>query len=307
MEILIISGFLGAGKTTFIQNMASALGRQFVILENEFSDIGIDGDLLKKSKAEIAPAALDITEISNGCICCSSNVDFGSTVVTISNTIDPDYLVVEPSGVAFPTNILNSLEKVLYERIGVLDPITIIDGEHYNSAKSNFSEYFNDQIDNAKHIVVSKSENFSESDFLNIKEDLDIDDTTDFPLKHYSKFTTEEWNNLFTKSGKKALKKELEIDSRMENIAFSPFKPLNLDELIYILEELNTGKYGYIYRSKGFFENKGFWYRFDYVDSQYIIGESEEMETGKAVVIGIGLDKKALKKLLSKKRATIKL
>lgn len=296
MEILIVSGFLGAGKTTFIQEMAKQTGRQYVIVENEFSDINIDGPLLSSEKVEgfNDTAALDLTEISEGCICCSSTIDFSSTVVTISNTLDPDYLLVEPSGVAFPSQVINTLKPIMYERIGVLDPITILDGNNYNSAKVSFPDYFYDQVNTAKHLIVSKSENLSEDEFLDIKNELNISDDVNYPLTHYKNWSKKDWTSLFTKEGKNIIKSEINIEDSLDNMGFKPFTLRNPDQLIYLLEELSTGKYGYIYRAKGFCTDEKNWFRFDFVNGDYQIGQCEEMEDSRAVVIGSNLDKKKL-------------
>lgn len=299
MEILIISGFLGAGKTTFIKEMAKATKRQYVIIENEFSEFSIDGPLLSDDK--IDGAALEVRELSEGCICCSGKLDFASTVLTVANTLDPDYLLVEPSGVAFPGRILNNLNKICYERIKILDPITILDGVNYLSSKTLFKDFFEDQILTAKHIVISKSESFSEDDFKHIKENLDLDDSVNFPMKHYKYWTEEEWWNLLKKSDSNKNKsyEEREMEIEAENIGFNPFVCSSPDEIVYILEELQTGKYGNIIRAKGFFNNGDLDYRFDYVSGQYQISGNSKMEDSRAVVIGTDLKHKKLKKLFN--------
>lgn len=279
--------------------MAKKTKRQYVIIENEFSEFSVDGPLL--SNKEIDSAALEVRELSEGCICCSGKLDFASTVLTVANTLDPDYLLVEPSGVAFPGRILNNLNKICYERIGILDPITILDGVNYLSSKALFKDFFDDQIRTAKHIVISKSESFSTEDFEHIRKNLNIDESVNFPMKHYSYWTEEEWWNLLKKSGTEEKKvyaeSEMEIDA--ENIGFKPFNCFSPDEMVYILEELQTGKYGNIIRSKGFFNNEDLYYRFDYVSGQYQVGGNVEMEDSRAIVIGTDLKHKKLKKLFN--------
>ena len=96
MKILIVSGFLGAGKTTFIKALAKHTGKEFAILENEYGAAGIDKDRLE---TELASGTVNIWEMTEGCICCSAKGDFALSVLSIANAVDPEYLVIEPTGV----------------------------------------------------------------------------------------------------------------------------------------------------------------------------------------------------------------
>ena len=93
MKILVVSGFLGAGKTTFIKEMAQKTKQDFVVMENEYGEVGIDKTILDEEKD------INIWELTEGCICCSMKSDFASSILTIANTLDPEYLIVEPTGV----------------------------------------------------------------------------------------------------------------------------------------------------------------------------------------------------------------
>ena len=94
MKILVVSGFLGAGKTTFIKSLAEHTGKEFAILENEYGDVGIDGNLLKEQQKV---GEVNIWELTEGCICCLMKGDFAASVLTIANTVGPEYLVIEPT------------------------------------------------------------------------------------------------------------------------------------------------------------------------------------------------------------------
>ena len=95
MKILVISGFLGAGKTTFIKALAEKTDKRFVVMENEYGEGGIDGGFLASGTGQ---AEMKVWELTEGCICCTMKADFASSILTISNTLDPEYLVVEPTG-----------------------------------------------------------------------------------------------------------------------------------------------------------------------------------------------------------------
>lgn len=301
-----------------------------MIVENEFSEFNIDGPLLQNrpapGEAENGPV-LDVRELSEGCICCSGKLDFSSTILTIANTLDPDYLLVEPSGVAFPGRILKNLQPILYDRIRLLDPITILDGIHYRYERQQFPAYFNDQIYTARHLILSKSENFSPEEFSAVAKDLNLREDVNFPVTHYSKWSKQDWLGLLTKNGSPedlSGTEGAEADESLENMGFRPFVYLSPDQLIYLLEELQSGRYGHIVRAKGYccskaadalrgagiqpdekeigtVERKGiFWYRFDYVNGQYQIGGCEPMDDTRAVVIGKELKRLLIKKLFRK-------
>ncbi|HHX38256.1 MAG TPA: GTP-binding protein, partial [Clostridiaceae bacterium] len=201
MNILVISGFLGAGKTSFIKAMAKACERQFVVVENEFGEMNLDGPMLAQEEIatmskEEALNKMEVWELTEGCICCSMNMDFSQSVLTIANALDPDYLLVEPSGVARPSRIIDHLRRIQYDRIRLLKPVTIIDAENYISNRRDFKDHFLDQINSAGTIVLSKSEQLDREDMLRIKEDLTVPEKCQFPLCHYSSWPKEKWYGL---------------------------------------------------------------------------------------------------------------
>ena len=98
-------------KTTFIKEMAAKTGRDFVIMENEYGEAGIDSALLKQEKN------INVWELTEGCVCCTMKADFASSVLTIANTLDPEYLIVEPTGVGMLSSIIQNIRQISYERI----------------------------------------------------------------------------------------------------------------------------------------------------------------------------------------------
>ena len=123
MKVLVISGFLGAGKTTFIQELLRRVHRDFAIMENEVGALGVDGELLQNTdKAE----PVKIVELTEGCICCTRQADFASSVLTIANTVDPEVLIVEPTGVGELSKIIANIKKIEYENIELLAPLNIL-------------------------------------------------------------------------------------------------------------------------------------------------------------------------------------
>ena len=113
MKILIISGFLGAGKTTFIKEMSRKIQRDFVVMENEYGETNMDSAFLKGQEI------LNIWELTEGCICCSTKSDFASSILTIATTLDPEYLIVEPTGVGVLSNVIRNIQPVSYTHLDV--------------------------------------------------------------------------------------------------------------------------------------------------------------------------------------------
>ena len=153
MKILIVSGFLGAGKTTFIKALAKHTGKDFAILENEYGTAGIDADRLR---AEEGQSPVNIWEMTEGCICCTMKADFASSILTIANTLDPEYLIVEPTGVGMLSNVIQNIRQIEYERITLLRPVTILDANCFDRYMHDYEEIFQDQLKSAGTIIISK-------------------------------------------------------------------------------------------------------------------------------------------------------
>lgn len=174
VKVDIISGFLGAGKTTLIKNLfkSSMKNEKVVLIENEFGEIGVDGTFLKESGVEIK-------EINSGCICCSLVGDFSSSMKEVVDKFNPDRIIIEPSGVGRLSDIIKAVEKV-DEDLKINIVATVVDGGKCKMYHKNFGEFYNDQIAQAKTVIVSKTENLSETkinDALAIIRELNPDVT----------------------------------------------------------------------------------------------------------------------------------
>ena len=150
MKIDIYSGFLGAGKTTLIKKMISDAykGEKLMLIENEFGQIGIDGGFLKES-------GINITEMNSGCICCSLVGDFSSALEDAIKTYNPDRIIIEPSGVGKLSDVVKATEKVLCDEVALNGLTTVADVNKCKIYMKNFGEFFNNQIAEAKCIVLS--------------------------------------------------------------------------------------------------------------------------------------------------------
>ena len=153
-KIDIISGFLGAGKTTFIKKLLqeAIAGEQVVLIENEFGEIGIDGGFLKD-------AGIEIREMNSGCICCSLVGDFGKSLEEVLTKYHPDRVIIEPSGVGKLSDVMKAVVDVAAELDVVLNSaVTIVDAQKCKMYRKNFGEFFNNQIENAGTVVLSRTD-----------------------------------------------------------------------------------------------------------------------------------------------------
>ena len=153
-KVDIISGFLGAGKTTFIKKLLSDVwaGEKLVLIENEFGEIGIDGGFLKD-------AGIEITEMNSGCICCTLVGDFSKALVKVLDEYHPDRVIIEPSGVGKLSDVARAIEAVEKDAdIEIDGRITVVDGKKAKMYMKNFGEFFKDQVEHASTIVVSRTQ-----------------------------------------------------------------------------------------------------------------------------------------------------
>ena len=154
-KIDIISGFLGAGKTTFIKKMIEEVfqGEKIVLIENEFGEVGIDGGFLKD-------AGIEISEMNSGCICCSLVGDFGKNLKDVIEKFHPDRILIEPSGVGKLSDVMKSVIDVEKEQDVKLNAlVTVVNATKATKQMKAFGEFFNNQIEHATTIVLSRSQN----------------------------------------------------------------------------------------------------------------------------------------------------
>ena len=157
-KIDIISGFLGAGKTTLIKKLiAEALqGQQVVLIENEFGEIGIDGGFLKD-------AGINITEMNSGCICCSLVGDFDEALRQVVEQFHPDRIIIEPSGVGKLSDVALAVKNVAEDTgLEINSMVTVADAGKCKMYMKNFGEFYNNQVESANTIVLSRTQNISQ-------------------------------------------------------------------------------------------------------------------------------------------------
>ena len=160
-KIDIFSGFLGAGKTTLIKKLIAEAyqGEKLVLIENEFGEIGIDGGFLKDS-------GINITEMNSGCICCSLVGDFGTALGEVLEKYAPDRIIIEPSGVGKLSDVIKAVlgvkDKLPENEVALNSFVTVADATKCKMYMKNFGEFYNNQIESAKTIVLSRTGNITE-------------------------------------------------------------------------------------------------------------------------------------------------
>lgn len=323
-KVDIISGFLGAGKTTFIKLLIENVfaGEKLVLIENEFGEIGIDGGFLKD-------AGIEITEMNSGCICCTLVGDFSKALRKVIEEYHPDRVLIEPSGVGKLSDVSKAIEHVKKEAdIEIEGRITIVDGKKAKMYLKNFGEFFKDQVAYANTIVVSRTQ---------MMEDHSIEECVKM-LREENKeasIISTSWDKL----SKEAIEHALSPDTQLEGIFEEEKCPVyshehhhegacgcghehhhhhhhHADEIFtswgqetahkYTEEELDfllkalseTEEYGTILRAKGIVEmENGSWKQFDLVPQEYEVRESAADYTGRLCVIGTDLKEDELTKL----------
>jgi len=181
-KVDVISGFLGAGKTTLIQKLIKDVfsGQKVVLVENEFGEIGIDGGFLKD-------AGIVINEVNGGCICCTLQGDFHQALIQVINQYHPDRIIIEPSGVGKLSDILNIIKEV--EDLELNSYSAVVDAKRCKIYHKNFKEFFDDQIKTAACVILSKTQTVNEEVLQN---DVDII----HELNDHARVITTNWDDL---------------------------------------------------------------------------------------------------------------
>ena len=206
-KIDIFSGFLGAGKTTLIKKLIKEAfaGERLVLIENEFGEIGVDGGFMRE-------AGIEVTEMSQGCICCSLVGDFKSALKKVIDTYAPERILIEPSGVGKLSDVIRAVQNVGVDGVELNSFTTIVDAVRAKMYMKNFGEFFNDQIEHANSIILSRTQNVSDE---KIAETLEM-------LKAHNEsatFITTPWDELSGKTILSAMEKKNTLEAELAHLA----------------------------------------------------------------------------------------
>ena len=299
MKILIVSGFLGAGKTTFIKRLARNVDQRFVILENEYGAAGIDGARLGQNRQGTQKNVWEMTE---QCICCIGKKDFAASVLTIANVVDPEYLIVEPTGVGSLARIIENLRQIEYERIQLLSPVTIVDVYSYRRYMAEYPELYQDQIRSADTIIVSKTEACQAEEKQRIQKFLqEINSQAKIITDYASTMTREDYQSLLLGSRYEKKVQDTQSGEKMpETFSFENIRMEAPETLWSFLEQIIRGAFGNIIRAKGQFAAGDQFLQFDVADHRYSITGTEQKNAGQAVFIGNDMNEDAIRQYFKK-------
>lgn len=317
-KIDVFSGFLGAGKTTLIKKLLKEGydGEKLVLIENEFGEIGIDGGFMKD-------AGIEVTEMNQGCICCSLVGDFGKALQKVLDEYSPDRIIIEPSGVGKLSDVIKAVMDVKSDKIVLNSYTTVCDASKIKMYMKNFGEFYKNQVETAKTIVLSRTQKLSEEKLAEavamIKE-----------LNDHATIVTTSWDEI---SGKQILaamenenkfvedllKEELEhhhhhddgeechchdhehhhhhADEVFTSFGVETAKKFTKEGLEAALSKLSSDEYGTVLRAKGIVAGENGWFEFDFVPEEYEIRAGSPDVTGKMCVIGSKLDEEKIKAL----------
>ncbi len=306
MKVLIVSGFLGAGKTTFIKELIRRSGTRPVIMENEYGENNLDAQELQQSLPE--QKEMKILEFMEGCVCCTMKDSFVNSVLTIFSGLDPEYLVIEPTGVGRLGSIMENLKPILHDNIQLLKPVVVLSPRTYDSNLAEWPSLYGDQIANAGIVVFSKGEHEDPAVLESVKEKVrELNPDAEIISDHYSKQPDEWFRSLMELPGEvKTETGNTGEEEAFTQVSFHSAKLNQPSELVLLLEDCLRGEFGHIARAKGILPVGDELLRYDLADRQYAITGAPEGEN-QNVFIGKELDAEGLARHLGTSLETEKL
>ena len=338
IKINVISGFLGAGKTTLIRKLltGSLKNEKVVLLENEYGEIGVDGAFMKD-------VGITVTELNAGCICCTLAGDFQGAIDQLIDTYHPTRILVEPTGVGKLSEILSAIEKAKQRHPDMVvgGSATVVDAGKCRIYAKNFGEFFIDQVKSASTVIFSRTQLLSsdrvEKSMALIKElhpeariittpwdemtpdfmleviengkplafapleDEDEDEHEHHHHHDHDEHDEHEHHHDHEHHHHHHHEGEHDADEVFQNIGVETAKRYERDEIRAKLEALSDEEeYGRVLRAKGILQDaSGAWFQFDYVPGEIDMRDSDADYTGRFCVIGAHLEEKALKELFN--------
>ncbi len=280
MRVRLICGFLGAGKTTLVRNILNNSTEKVAVLVNDYANIGIDGDVISRE------GSVRVLELPSGCICCSLRADLSTGITEIYEQYKPSLLVIEPTGIATPSAILQTLrEHELSDQIEIEPVVGVVDPATFFDFTKDFSGFFKDQIVNSDILLINKMDLVSE----------DVGDAVEEKLKELNPSalvyrTT--YCMIELPDGKRSrMETPFVFESSLETFSYQTektFKPEDIDKLF---ASFAADSYGQIVRAKGIFKSEEGSFLVDFTPSNLVKEPLSESGFSKVVVIGKGLNK----------------
>ena len=320
MKIDIISGFLGAGKTTFIKRLLETKlkDEKIVLIENEFGEVSVDSEFLSESQ-------IDIQELSQGCICCSLKGDFTKSLKEVIEKYNPDRVIIEPSGVGKLSDVVEAVKAAeVKEDLNSL--VCLVDVKKVKMYTKNFGEFFLDQIENAQTIILSRTDvaynkveealeiirehnekaivittpinELSDEDLIRAYEGVDVEllDLDEVCHEHHEHHHHEE--GCCCGHDHEHHHGHHHADDVFVSVGIETVKKYDIDNLTNMLDDMSQGKYGLIIRAKGvILGNDNCWYQFNLKPDEVEVKKCSPAHIGMICVIGSQIDTEQIKQL----------
>ena len=310
MKVLIVSGFLGAGKTTFIRHLTDTLlDVDFAIFENEIGETDVDAKVLQEGARH-----LNIYEMTENCVCCTGKADFLSNLVTILSALDPEVLIIEPTGAARLSALMASIKELHYDAIELLPPITIVDAMAFFKETQPLTDLLLDQIKQAATLILSKSEHLDECEMahfhkalheLNPAAEIITCAYTGLPEAFFRRCLEGRGETSFLEKGGNMV--PLHNHDHSHDHGENPVETVTLTDvsvphplyLMRFLDLVTKGAFGKVPRAKGYLPCGREWIRFDLVGDRWLISGFSSQQVAKVVLIGQNLDEGAASRYFS--------
>ncbi|HEY8908802.1 MAG TPA: GTP-binding protein [Desulfosporosinus sp.] len=299
IKVDVISGFLGSGKTTLVKKLLQVHQKEKVVLiENEFGDIGIDGELMERE-------GFEVFEISSGCICCIMQKDFIQMLTRIIEEFHPERIIIEPTGISILSEIIDILRKPEFTSLLEINSlVTVVDSINYLQQCEVFGEFFEDQITNASVLTLSKSQLVNSETLDKIVTSLrDFNQDAEIITKPWESLGADEVENLLDAPEDLDLSDIFHTDYKpcsendFEALALKTSRAFSQEEVELCLSQLSQPQYGQVLRGKGFLKGSQGFLDFSYTNGQFMVSSSKFKSTGKLCLIGKNLKEKEIKAL----------
>lgn len=298
-EVTIVSGFLGAGKTTFIPHLLDGAyaGEKAVVLENEFGTVDLDGYALRRR-------GICVTSISAGCICCNSAGSLSPALERIVDEYVPRRIIIEPTGIAYLSDILDMMKLDRISRLCTCrNVVTIVDAKNYYKRMLISKEFFENQIRASRVIFLSKTECLGKEKIYEVADGIcEIHPSVRIVTQSWDTLDTEILRQLLSEAGGRensgVLPAVHSTNNDLGTFCWSHDEPLQENAAEFLFSSLEQGLFGEVLRVKGYIRTKcGPAEAFDYVPGEYKLGESRYVLHSELCVIGRNLRRDAFDKL----------
>lgn len=305
MEVQVVSGFLGAGKTTFLNRYLPTLTGKTVLIENEFGEVGLDGELIQED--------IPVREIYAGCICCSLAIDFRQGIKEIAERFSPDQIVIEPSGVGRLSDIVKACQKAREKEgidLTITKLIAMVDVKSFEEYREDFGDFYLDQIQHAGLILPTNLEGLEEKEKNHLLDEIHKENPKAILCREdYRTLGRKELKTLvdivedYEETSEGYPRPVLPADRVFSSVAIEELSELSREQFDAVVKAFKCQDAGQVLRAKGILNVAGQRIHFEYTPFSYEECPADERKhlSEKAVVIGCDLNEEKIRGLFQMK------